>query len=145
MNEKWRNEFNVYNTRRRTIIRGAGGKELRQQKQQHARTAKTLAPANTSTNKFTKTSEHVFTYLGVSTWGKHVYTPPTKPIFEWGHDNKTAFFRTHTQCEFGNALHGICKANSDRFSAGLGALCGWKSLCGTAAPWSLLPERGHGK
>ena len=33
---------------------------------------------------------------------------------------------------------------SDRFSAGLGAFCGWKSLCGTAAPWSLLPERGPG-
>ena len=108
MNEKWRNEFNVY-TKRRTIIRGAGGKEHRQQKQQHARTAKTLAPANTSTNKFTKTSEHVFTYLGVSTWGKHMYTPQQNRYLNGGMMIKQPSFG-HRKCDFGNALHGISKA-----------------------------------
>lgn len=135
MNEKRRNEFNVYTRRRTTIIRGAGGKRTPSAK---TTTCKNCKNPGTGKHKHQQIHQNLRTCFHLS-WcldmGKHVYTPQQKLYFNGGmmikHD-KTAFFRTHKMWV------------SDRFAAGLGALCGWKSLCGTAAPWSLLPERGPG-
>ena len=142
MNEKRRNEFNVYTRRRTTIIRGAGGKRTPSAK---TTTCKNCKNPGTGKHKHQQIHQNLRTCFHLS-WcldmGKTCVYSPTKALdFNGGmmikHD-KTAFFRTHKMWVWKCPCLGISKANSDRFSAGLGALCGWKSLCGTAAPWSFF-------
>ena len=89
----------------------------------------TQAPTNTPK------PQNMFSLILVSRHGENMCILPNKSSIlmgAWWEDMIKQPSFGHTKCEF------------DRFAAGLGALCGWKSLCGTAAPWSFLPERGPG-